>query len=154
MQGGGVLDVNAADKAARFVNLCDAFNIPLVFLVDVPGFMVGSKVEQQGIIRHGAKWLYAVSSATVPKLTVVIRKAYGAGYYVMNGRAYEPDLLVAWPGAEIALMGAEGMVSIAANKVLAASDDPAALKKQLADGIRPYIDVFRVAAHGSVDDVI
>ncbi|TMA17131.1 MAG: acyl-CoA carboxylase subunit beta, partial [Deltaproteobacteria bacterium] len=87
MQAGGVLDVNAADKAARFVNLCDAFEIPLVFLQDVPGFMVGSKVEQQGIIRHGAKMLYAVASATVPKLTVVMRKAYGAGYYVMNGRA-------------------------------------------------------------------
>src|SRR5439155_1214399 len=94
MQYGGVLDVNSADKAARFVNLCDAFEIPLVFLQDVPGFMVGSKVEQQGIIRHGAKMLYAVASATVPKLTVVMRKAYGAGYYVMNGRAYEPDLHV------------------------------------------------------------
>ena len=98
MYYGGVLDVNAADKAARFVNLCDAFEIPLVFLQDVPGFMVGSKVEQQGIIRHGAKMLYAVATATVPKLTVVLRKGYGAGYYVMNGRAYEPDLLVAWPG--------------------------------------------------------
>src|SRR5204862_59271 len=110
MQAGGVLDVNAADKAARFVNLCDAFEIPLVFLVDVPGFMIGSKVEQQGIIRHGAKMLFQVASATVPKLTVVVRKAYGAGYYVMNGRAYEPDLLVGWPSAEISLMGAEGAV--------------------------------------------
>ncbi|MFL5348036.1 MAG: acyl-CoA carboxylase subunit beta [Hyalangium sp.] len=87
---GGILDVNAADKAARFINLCDAFNIPLVFLQDVPGFMVGTKVEQQGIIRHGAKMMYAVASATVPKLTVVVRKGYGAGYYVMNGRAFEP----------------------------------------------------------------
>src|SRR5690606_14425787 len=88
---GGVLDVNASDKAARFINICDAFNIPLLFLQDVPGFMVGSKVEQAGIIRHGAKMLYAASTATVPKFTVVVRKAYGAGYYVMNGRAYEPD---------------------------------------------------------------
>jgi acetyl-CoA carboxylase carboxyltransferase component len=148
MQAGGVLDVNAADKAARFVNLCDAFEIPLVFLQDVPGFMVGSKVEQQGIIRHGAKMLYAVASATVPKLTVVLRKAYGAGYYVMNGRAYEPDLLVAWPGAEISVIGAEGMVAIAANK----ETDEA--KKQLAEAIRPHIDIYRTAALGYVDDVI
>src|SRR5438477_6541419 len=148
MQAGGVLDVNAADKAARFVNLCDAFEIPLVFLQDVPGFMVGSKVEQQGIIRHGAKMLYPVASATVPKLTVVLRKAYGAGYYVMNGRAYEPDLLVAWPGAEISVMGAEGMVAIAAHK------QPEEVKKQLAEGIRPHIDIFKTAALGYVDDVI
>ncbi|HEY4730500.1 MAG TPA: carboxyl transferase domain-containing protein, partial [Myxococcales bacterium] len=148
MQAGGVLEVNAADKAARFVNLCDAFEIPLVFLQDVPGFMVGSKVEQQGIIRHGAKMLYAVASATVPKLTVVLRKAYGAGYYVMNGRAYEPDLLVAWPGAEISVMGAEGIVAIAAHKQ---SEE---VKKQLAEGIRPHIDIFRTAALGYLDDVI
>jgi methylmalonyl-CoA decarboxylase subunit alpha len=154
MQYGGVLDVNSADKAARFVNLCDAFEIPLVFLQDVPGFMVGTKVEQQGIIRHGAKLLYAVSSATVPKFTVVLRKGYGAGYYVMNGRAYEPDLLVAWPGAEISVMGAEGMVAIAANKLLASSPEPEALKKQLADAVRPHIDILKTAALGFVDDVI
>src|SRR5512140_671917 len=148
MYYGGVLDVNAADKAARFVNLCDAFGIPLLFLQDVPGFMVGSKVEQQGIIRHGARMLYAVSSATVPKFTVVLRKGYGAGYYVMNGRAYEPDLLVAWPGAEISVMGAEGMVAIAANK---ATDE---VKKQLAEAIRPHIDIYKTAALGYVDDVI
>ena len=107
-QLGGILENDSADKAARFVNLCDAFNIPLVFLQDVPGFMVGSKVEHAGIIRHGAKMLYAVSRATVPKITVVVRKAYGAGYYVMNGKAYEPDLIVAWPSAEISVMGAGG----------------------------------------------
>ena len=105
---GGILENDSADKAARFINLCDAFNIPLVFLQDVPGFMVGSKVEHAGIIRHGAKMLYAVSRATVPKVTVVVRKAYGAGYYVMCGKAYEPDLIVAWPSAEISVMGAEG----------------------------------------------
>src|SRR3989440_4313036 len=154
MQAGGVLDVNAADKAARFVNLCDAFEMPLLFLQDVPGFMVGSKVEQQGIIRHGAKMLHAVASATVPKLTVVLRKGYGAGYYVMNGRAYEPDALFAWPGAEISVMGAEGMVAIAANKLLAQSEDPRALKEELAAKIRPMIDIYRVAAHAYVDDVI
>jgi acetyl-CoA carboxylase carboxyltransferase component len=151
---GGVLDVNSADKSARFINLCDAFEIPLVFLMDVPGFMVGTKVEQQGIIRHGAKMLYAVSSATVPKLTVVLRKGYGAGYYVMCGRAYEPDALLAWPGAEISVMGAEGMVAIAANKLLATAEDPKALKEQLAAAIRPHIDIYRVAALGHVDDVI
>jgi acetyl-CoA carboxylase carboxyltransferase component len=148
MYYGGVLDVNSADKAARFVNLCDAFEIPLVFLQDVPGFMVGTKVEKEGIIRHGAKMLHAVSSATVPKLTVVLRKGYGAGYYVMNGRAYEPDLLVAWPGAEISVMGAEGMVAIAAHK---ATDE---VRKQLVELVRPHIDIHKTAALGFVDDVI
>ena len=93
---GGILDNDSADKAARFINLCNAYGIPLVFLMDVPGFMVGTKVEEAGIIRHGAKMLYATANATVPKVTVVLRKAYGAGYYVMCGRAYEPDLIVAW----------------------------------------------------------
>ena len=115
-QLGGILDNDSADKAARFVNLCNAFGIPLVFLMDVPGFMVGTKVEAEGIIRHGAKMLYAVANATVPKITVITRKAYGAGYYVMNGRAYEPDLIVAWPSAEISVMGAEGVVEIAFRK--------------------------------------
>jgi acetyl-CoA carboxylase carboxyltransferase component len=151
---GGILDVNSSDKAARFVNLCDAFEIPLVFLMDVPGFMVGSKVEQQGIIRHGAKMLYAVATATVPKLTVVLRKAYGAGYYVMCGRAYEPDALLAWPSAEISVMGAEGMVAIAANKALATAEDPKGLKEKLAAAIRPHIDIHRTAALALVDDVI
>jgi acetyl-CoA carboxylase carboxyltransferase component len=151
---GGVLDVNAADKAARFINLCDAYGIPLCFFQDVPGFMVGSKVEQQGIIRHGAKMLYAVASATVPKFTVVVRKGYGAGYYVMCGRAYEPDVIVAWPTAEISVMGPEGMVSIAMHKLLEAAEDPAGMKAELAAAIRPQIDPFRVAALGLVDDVI
>lgn len=154
MHMGGILDVNSADKAARFINICDAYNIPLCFFQDVPGFMVGSKVEQEGIIRHGAKMLYAVATATVPKMTVVVRKGYGAGYYVMCGRAYEPDVLVAWPTAEISVMGPEGMVSIAAKKMLDAAEDPVALKAQLADAIRPQIDPYRVAAMGLVDDVI
>ncbi len=154
---GGVLDVNASDKAARFVNLCDGFNIPLLFLQDVPGFMVGTKVEQAGIIRHGAKMMYAVATATVPKLTVVIRKGYGAGYYVMNGRAFEPDLLVAWPGAEIGVMGPEGMVSIAARKLLSGAESPEAadtLKKEMADNLRAQISIYRTAALGMIDDVI
>ena len=115
---GGALDVNAADKAARFVWLCDAFGIPLVFLHDVPGFIVGSAVEKQGIIRHGAKMLFAVSEATVPKISVVLRKSYGAGYFVMNGLAYECDYLSIWPTAEIAVMGPEGMVNITMRKHL------------------------------------
>jgi acetyl-CoA carboxylase carboxyltransferase component len=154
---GGILDVNAADKAARFVNLCDAFNLPLLFLQDVPGFMVGTKVEQQGIIRHGAKMMYAVASATVPKFTVVVRKGYGAGYYVMNGRAFEPDLLVAWPGAEIGVMGPEGMVSIAARKLLQGAESPEAaeaMKKELAENLRQHIRIERTAAMAMVDDVV
>ena len=130
-QLGGILENDSADKAARFVNLCDAFSIPLVFLQDVPGFMVGSKVEHAGIIRHGAKMLYAVSRATVPKVTVVIRKAYGAGYYVMNGKAYEPDLIVAWPSAEISVMGAEGAVNIIGRSAIEASDDPDATREAM-----------------------
>ncbi|HEX4515379.1 MAG TPA: acyl-CoA carboxylase subunit beta, partial [Polyangiaceae bacterium] len=114
---GGILDVDSSDKAARFMQVCDAFNVPLVFLQDVPGFMVGSKVEHAGIIRHGAKMLHVMAAATVPKITVVVRKAYGAGYYVMSGRAYEPDLIVSWPTGEISVMGAEGMVGIAARKL-------------------------------------
>ena len=115
---GGALDVNAADKAARFVWLCDAFGIPLVFLHDVPGFIVGSAVEKQGIIRHGAKMLFAVSEATVPKVSIVLRKSYGAGYFVMNGLAYEADYLAIWPTAEIAVMGPDGMVNITMRKQL------------------------------------
>lgn len=154
---GGVLDVNTSDKAARFINLCDAFNVPLLFLQDVPGFMVGTKVEQAGIIRHGAKMLYAVSTATVPKFTVIVRKGYGAGYYVMNGRAFEPDLIVAWPGSEIGIMGPEGMVSIAARKLLQSAESPEAakeLKEQMSAKLRSQIDIYRTAALGLLDDVI
>src|SRR6201991_1891620 len=151
---GGILDNDSADKAARFVNLCESFGIPLVFLVDVPGFMVGTKVEAAGIIRHGAKMLHAVASATVPKVTVVIRKAYGAGYYVMNGRAYEPDLIVAWPSAEISVMGAEGAVEIVFRKQVEAAEDPAAEKAKLIDAYRGLIDVYVAAGNGMIDDVI
>ena len=150
----GILENDSADKAARFVNLCDAFNIPLVFLQDVPGFMVGTKVEQEGIIRHGAKMLYAVSRATVPKITVVIRKAYGAGYYVMNGRAYEPDLIVAWPGAEISVMGAEGAVNIIFRKQIEAAEDPEATRKEMVDNFKKIIDPYIAAGNDMVDDII
>ena len=154
---GGVLDVNASDKAARFINLCDAFNVPLLFLQDVPGFMVGTKVEQQGIIRHGAKMLYAVASATVPKFTVIVRKGYGAGYYVMNGRAYEPDLIVAWPGSEIGIMGPEGIVAIGARKLLKDAPSPEqakATREELGAELRKHISIYRTAALAMIDDVI
>ena len=153
-QMGGILTNDSADKAARFIQLCDAFNLPLVFLMDVPGFMVGSKVEHEGIIRHGAKMLHAMASATVPKLTVVVRKGYGAGYFVMAGRAYEPDLLVAWPGAEISVMGADGMVGIAGKKLFGGAEPPPEVKKQLAEAIQQHIDIYKVAGWGLVDDVI
>ena len=151
---GGILDNDSADKAARFVNLCNAFGIPLVFLQDVPGFMVGTKVEAAGIIRHGAKMLHAVAAATVPKITVVLRKAYGAGYYVMCGRAYEPDLIVAWPTAEISVMGAEGAVEIVFRKQVEEAEDPAAKKAELIEAYRGLIDVYVAAANDMVDDVI
>ncbi len=153
-QLGGILENDSADKAARFINLCDAFNIPLLFLQDVPGFMVGTKVEQAGIIRHGAKMLYAVSRATVPKVTVVIRKAYGAGYYVLCGKAYEPDLIVAWPSAEISVMGPEGAVNIIFRKQIEASEDPDATRAQMIGGIRESIDPYIAAGNAVIDDVI
>jgi acetyl-CoA carboxylase carboxyltransferase component len=153
-QLGGILENDSADKAARFINLCDAFNVPLVFLQDVPGFMVGSKVEHAGIIRHGAKMLYAVSRATVPKITVVVRKAYGAGYYVMCGKAYEPDLIVAWPSAEISVMGPEGAVNIIFRKQIEASEDPDATRAEMIEGIRRTIDPYIAAGNALIDDVI
>jgi acetyl-CoA carboxylase carboxyltransferase component len=150
----GILDNDSADKAARFINLCDAFNIPLVFLQDVPGFMVGAKVEHAGIIRHGAKMLYAVSRATVPKVTVVIRKAYGAGYYVMCGKAYEPDLIVAWPDAEISVMGAEGAVEIIGRSAIEAADDPEATREAMLNAVRQQIDPYIAAGNAVIDDII
>jgi acetyl-CoA carboxylase carboxyltransferase component len=150
----GILDNDSADKAARFINLCDAFNVPLVFLQDVPGFMVGAKVEHAGIIRHGAKMLYAVSRATVPKVTVIVRKAYGAGYYVMCGKAYEPDLIVAWPGAEISVMGAEGAVEIIGRSAIEASDDPEATRETMLNAVRQQIDPYIAAGNAVIDDVI
>jgi acetyl-CoA carboxylase carboxyltransferase component len=151
---GGILENDSADKAAHFIQICDAFNIPLVFLQDVPGFMVGSKVEHAGIIRHGAKMLHVMSAATVPKITVVVRKAYGAGYYVMCGRAYEPDLIVSWPTAEISVMGAEGMVGIAARKLFGGADPPPEAKKMIVEQIQKNIDIYKVAGWGLVDEVI
>jgi acetyl-CoA carboxylase carboxyltransferase component len=153
-QLGGILTADTADKAAHFIQICDAFNLPLLFLMDVPGFMVGSQVEHTGIIRHGAKMLHAMAAATVPKLTVVTRKGYGAGYFVMAGRAFEPDMIVAWPGAEISVMGAEGMVGIAAPKLFGASEPPAEVRQQIVGLIQKNIDIYRVGGWGLVDDII
>ena len=151
---GGALDVDAADKAARFIMLCDAFHVPLLFLQDVPGFLVGSKVERQGIIRHGAKMLYAVSEATVPKLTVVMRKAYGAGYFVMCGRAYEPDLIVGWPTAEISVMGPEGGTNIVYRKEIAAAANPDEERARRVEDFRKLISPYIAAGAALIDDVI
>jgi len=151
---GGILDNDSADKAARFVNLCNAYGVPLLFLQDVPGFMVGTRVEAEGIIRHGAKMLYAVANATVPKITVIVRKAYGAGYYVMCGRAYEPDLIVAWPSAEISVMGPEGAVEIVFRRQIEAAEDPARERAGLIEDFREMIDVYIAAGNDMIDDVI
>jgi acetyl-CoA carboxylase carboxyltransferase component len=153
-QLGGILENDSADKAARFINLCDAYGVSLLFLQDVPGFMVGTKVEQAGIIRHGAKMLYAVSRATVPKVTVVVRKAYGAGYYVMCGKAYEPDLIVAWPTAEISVMGAEGAVNIIMRRAIEEADDPDAKRTELVENFRKIIDPYIAAGNAMIDDII
>jgi acetyl-CoA carboxylase carboxyltransferase component len=154
MQKGGILDSDSADKAARFIRMCDAFNVPLVYLMDVPGFIVGSQVEKDGIIRHGAKMLYATSEATVPKVTVIMRKAYGAGYYVMCGKGYQPDLIVAWPLAEISVMGPEGAVNIIFNKQIEASSNPDETRGQLVSAIRDQINPYLAAGWAMIDDVI
>ena len=150
----GALDNDASDKAARFIQLCDAFELPLVFFQDIPGFMVGSKVEREGIIRHGAKMLYAVSEATVPKITVVIRKAYGAGYYCMCGRAFGPDLIVAWPSAEISLMGAAGAVGILHGRKIAAASDPKSERDRLVAEFQKRISPYEAAEAALIDDII
>jgi acetyl-CoA carboxylase carboxyltransferase component len=121
---GGVLFVDSADKCARFIWLCDAFNVPLLYLADVPGFMIGSAVERQGIIRHGAKMITAVAEATVPQLSVVVRKAYGAGLYAMDGPGFLPDVCIALPTARIAVMGPEAAVNaVYAGKIAEIDDD-------------------------------
>ncbi|WP_229076508.1 acyl-CoA carboxylase subunit beta [Actinoplanes sp. DH11] len=154
---GGVLFVDSADKAARFVQLCDAFNVPLLFLSDVPGFMVGTAVEKQGIIRHGAKMITAISEATVPKICVVVRKAYGAGLYAMAGPGFDPDATIALPTAKIAVMGAEAAVNaVYANKI-AAIEDPEERAAFVADRRAEYerdIDIMRLASELVVDTVV
>ncbi|MEM7111151.1 MAG: acyl-CoA carboxylase subunit beta [Chloroflexota bacterium] len=151
----GVLDINASEKAARFVRFCDCFNIPLIVFEDVPGFLPGIDQEHGGIIRNGAKLLYAFCEATVPKITVVTRKAYGGAYCVMNSKHIRADLNIAWPTAEIAVMGPDGAVNIIFRRELAASDDPVARKTELVDDYREtFANPYVAAQRGYVDDVI
>ena len=154
---GGVLFVDSADKVARFVWLCDAFNIPLVFLADVPGFMIGSQVERQGIIRHGAKLITAVSEATVPKFCVVVRKAYGAGLYAMAGPGFEPDATIALPTARIAVMGPEPAINAVYYNKIQAIEDPDARAAFVSDKRKEYeedIDLLHLASENVVDAVV
>jgi acetyl-CoA carboxylase carboxyltransferase component len=151
----GVLDIDASDKAARFVRFCDAFNVPIVTLVDVPGFMPGVAQEHGGIIRHGAKLIYAYCEATVPKLTVILRKAYGGAYIVMSSKHIRGDFNVAWPNAEIAVMGPEGAVNIIHRKEIESAQDPEAMRRQLIDEYREtFASPYQAASHGYVDAVI
>jgi len=153
---GGVLFVDSADKAARFIWLCDAFGIPLLFLADVPGFMIGKAVERQGIIRHGAKMISAVADATVPKLCVVLRKAYGAGLYAMCGPGFEPDVTIALPQAMIAVMGAEAAINaVYANKIAEKPEaERAAYIEELRQQYREDIDILKLAANLHVDAIV
>ncbi len=156
-QKGGVLFVDSADKAARFINTCNAFNVPLLFLADVPGFMIGTDVERQGIIRHGAKMISAVSEATVPKVSVIVRKAYGAGLYAMAGPAFEPDCCIALPSAKIAVMGAEAAVNAVFFNQIQEISDEAERERFVAEKREAYaadIDLLHLASELVIDAVI
>lgn len=156
-QKGGVLFVDSADKAARFIATCNAFNVPLLFLADVPGFMIGTDVERQGIIRHGAKMISAVSEATVPKISVIVRKAYGAGLYAMAGPAFEPDATIALPGASIAVMGPEAAVNAVFLNQIQAIDDEAEREEFIRAKRAEYsadIDILHLAAEMVIDAVV
>ncbi|MFH1140190.1 MAG: acyl-CoA carboxylase subunit beta, partial [Chloroflexota bacterium] len=151
----GVLDIDSSDKAARFVRFCDAFNIPVITLVDVPGFLPGTDQEHRGIIRHGAKLLYAYAEATVPKITVITRKAYGGAYVVMGSKHLRADVNYAWPTAEIAVMGPEGAVSIIHREKISSAENPDEVKIQLAKEYRnKYANPYIAAGRGYIDDVI
>jgi len=151
----GVLDIDASDKGARFIRFCDAFNVPLVSFVDTPGFLPGVAQEHGGIIRHGAKMIYAYAEATVPKLSVITRKAYGGAYIVMSSKSLRGDLCLAWPTAEIAVMGPEGAVNVLFRKELAAAEDPEARRKELVQTYRErFANPYVAASRGYIDGVI
>jgi propionyl-CoA carboxylase beta chain len=151
----GVLDINSSVKGARFVRFCDAFNIPILTFEDVPGFLPGTAQEFGGIIRHGAKLLYAYAEATVPKITVITRKAYGGAYCVMGSKHLRTDINLAWPTAEIAVMGPEGAVNIVYRRELSSAGDEAAVRRQKVDEFRErFANPFIAAERGYVDDVI
>jgi acetyl-CoA carboxylase carboxyltransferase component len=154
---GGVLFVDSADKAARFIWTCNAFNLPLLFLADVPGFMIGTQVERQGIIRAGAKMISAVSQATVPKISVIVRKAYGAGLYAMAGPAYEPDACIALPGAKIAVMGPQAAINAVFYNQLQGIEDEDERARRTEELRREYaeeIDILHLASELVVDSVV
>ncbi|GHI01260.1 acyl-CoA carboxylase subunit beta [Neobacillus kokaensis] len=154
---GGVLFVDSADKAAKFIQLCDAFHIPLLFLADVPGFMIGTKVERAGIIRHGAKLIAAMSSATVPKISCIVRKAYGAGLYAMAGPAFEPDCCIALPTAQIAVMGPEAAVNaVYSNKINEIEDqkEKIAFVQEKHQEYKEHIDIYKLASELIVDEIV
>ena len=151
----GVLDVESSRKGARFVRFCDCFNIPLLVLVDVPGFLPGTDQEWHGIITNGAKLLFAFSEATVPRVTVITRKAYGGAYDVMNSKHIGADLNYAWPSAEIAVMGAKGASEIIFRKEIAKADDPASkLREKEAEYAETFANPYRAASRGFIDEVI
>jgi acetyl-CoA carboxylase carboxyltransferase component len=151
----GVLDIESSEKAARFVRTCDAFNVPLVTFVDVPGFLPGVDQEYGGIIRRGAKLLYAFCEATVPRIQVITRKAYGGAYVVMNSKSIGADLAFAWPSAELAVMGPQGAVEIVYRRELQNADDPAARRVELADEyLERFANPYIAAERGFIDDVI
>ena len=151
----GVLDINASAKASRFVRFCDCFNIPLITFVDVPGFLPGTDQEYGGIIKHGAKLLYAYAEATVPKLSVMTRKAYGGAYIVMSSKHLRGDINLAWPSAEIAVMGPEGAVNIVYREELAESKEPEELRGELTEQFRDrFANPYVAASRGFLDDVI
>jgi len=151
----GALDIDASDKSARFVRFCNAFNIPLVTFVDVPGFLPGVEQERGGIIRHGAKLLFAYSAATVPKITVVLRKAYGGAYIAMCSRGLGADRVVAWPTAEIAVMGAEGAAEIVFRREIDSAEDKAARRQEMVNQYRDtFSNPYVAAGRRLVDDVI
>ena len=151
----GVLDANAAVKAARFVRCCDAFNVPLLTLVDVPGFLPGTDQEWGGLVRHGAKLVYAYAEATVPKVTVITRKAYGGAYDVMASKHLRADVNLAWPTAEIAVTAPDGAVNVVHRKELSAAKDPVAERARLVQEYRErYANPYKAAELGYVDEVI
>jgi acetyl-CoA carboxylase carboxyltransferase component len=151
----GVLDIDASDKGARFIRFCDCFNIPLITLADTPGFLPGVGQEHGGIIRHGAKMLFAYAEATVPKLAVITRKAYGGAYIVMSSKHLRGDVNLAWPGAEIAVMGPEGAVKVLHRQELAAADEPGVLQAELIANYRKrFANPYVAAARGYLDAVI
>ncbi|MBN6185951.1 acyl-CoA carboxylase subunit beta [Aneurinibacillus sp. BA2021] len=154
---GGVLFVDSADKSARFITLCDAYGIPVLFLADVPGFMIGTKVERAGIIRHGAKMISAMSEATVPKISVIVRKAYGAGLYAMAGPAFEPDCCLALPTAQIAVMGPEAAVNAVYSNKINAIEDPKERQEFIMEKRKEYqedIDIYRLASELIIDGIV